>query len=142
MDRLTERSPLGRAVMFSEHACSLCAYSTEEQQHSTYCENVYCEATYDRTCPYLMVIDRLAMLEDILYSPDGAQRITLEELKALVLAHEEKKQQDAKKGTCKHLILGDRVCALHSTLDVPPYKAVRVHCTNGPCRDYEPFKED
>lgn len=141
MDRLTERSPIGRAVMFSEHACSLCAYSGEEVQHSTFCENVTCAATYDRTCPYLMVIDRLAMLEDILYTQDGTQRITLEELKELVNDHE-KTQRNAKKGTCKHLILGDRACALHSILDVPPYKAVRVHCLEGPCGDYEPYEED
>lgn len=62
MDRLTQRAEVGNKVFFSLDACNLCGYNKDHT--STFCENVMCESTFDRSCPYLMVIDRLAAYED------------------------------------------------------------------------------
>ena len=68
MERLTMRAEAGRKVFFSEDACFLCGYN--KKYSSTFCENTLCESTFDRSCPYLAVIDRLADYEDTGLTPE------------------------------------------------------------------------
>lgn len=65
MERLTVRK--GRAVFLTENTCNMCGYA--EKRSSTFCENLGCPSTKDRTCPYLQLIDRLADYEDTGLTP-------------------------------------------------------------------------
>lgn len=60
MERLTKRK--GRCTFLSDDACNLCGFA--EKRSSTFCENIGCASSKDRTCPYLQIIDRLAAYED------------------------------------------------------------------------------
>lgn len=78
MKRLTKRADIGNKVFFSEDACNLCGYA--EQNRSTFCENVGCAGTKDRSCPYLMVIDRLAAYEDTGLEPEEIKELCTDEV--------------------------------------------------------------
>lgn len=65
MERITKRN--GKYTVLTKKACFMCGY--ENQRRSTFCENIGCQSAEDRTCPYLVVIDRLAEYEDTGLTP-------------------------------------------------------------------------
>ncbi len=74
MERITER--FGKKTFLSHEACSLCGY--EAAKKSTFCENIGCQSAKDRTCPYLVIIDRLADYEDTGLTPEKIEALIAE----------------------------------------------------------------
>ena len=85
MERSTQRK--GRETFLTAEACNLCGYA--EKRSSTFCENIGCISTKDRTCPYLQIIDRLAEYEDTGLSPEEV-KILVQDIETRFILYVEK----------------------------------------------------